>query len=38
MTGRWPQASIADQVRTAPLAQRVFDSKLWRASGRRAWC
>jgi AraC family transcriptional regulator of adaptative response/methylated-DNA-[protein]-cysteine methyltransferase len=32
MTGRWPQASIVeDQARTAPLAQRVFDSKLWRA-------
>jgi AraC family transcriptional regulator of adaptative response/methylated-DNA-[protein]-cysteine methyltransferase len=32
MAGRWPQASIVeDHARTAPLAQRVFDSKLWRA-------
>jgi AraC family transcriptional regulator of adaptative response/methylated-DNA-[protein]-cysteine methyltransferase len=32
MAGRWPQASIVeDHARTAPLAQRIFDSKLWRA-------
>jgi AraC family transcriptional regulator of adaptative response/methylated-DNA-[protein]-cysteine methyltransferase len=32
MAGRWPRASIVeDTARTAPLAQRVFDSKLWRA-------
>jgi len=32
MAGRWPHASIVeDHARTAPLAQRVFDSKLWRA-------
>src|SRR5256714_1392582 len=32
MAGRWPQASVVeDTARTAPLAQRVFDSKLWRA-------
>src|SRR5437879_2955723 len=31
MRARWPKASIVeDHARTAPLAQRVFDSKLWR--------
>src|SRR5882757_7853340 len=31
MGGRWPQASLVeDAARTAPLAQRIFDSKLWR--------
>ena len=32
MQRRWPQAStIEDTARTAPLARRIFDSKLWRA-------
>jgi AraC family transcriptional regulator, regulatory protein of adaptative response / methylated-DNA-[protein]-cysteine methyltransferase len=32
MRRRWPQAStIEDTARTAPLARRIFDSKLWRA-------
>ena len=32
MHSRWPQAStIEDTARTAPLARRIFDSKLWRA-------
>jgi AraC family transcriptional regulator of adaptative response/methylated-DNA-[protein]-cysteine methyltransferase len=32
MGGRWPQAKLVDDAaRTAPLAQRIFDSKLWRA-------
>lgn len=31
MTGRWPRASyIEDYLGTAPLAQRIFDKKLWR--------
>ena len=32
MTGRWPSATyIEDYLATAPLAQRIFDKKLWRA-------
>jgi AraC family transcriptional regulator of adaptative response/methylated-DNA-[protein]-cysteine methyltransferase len=32
MRGRWPRASIVeDAARTAPLARRIFDSKLWRS-------
>src|ERR1700752_2564620 len=32
MRGRWPRASIVeDTARTAPLARRIFDSKLWRS-------
>jgi AraC family transcriptional regulator of adaptative response/methylated-DNA-[protein]-cysteine methyltransferase len=32
MTRRWPKASyVEDHEGTAPLAQRIFDSKLWRA-------
>jgi len=32
MGGRWPQAKLVeDNAGTAPLAQRIFDSKLWRA-------
>jgi AraC family transcriptional regulator of adaptative response/methylated-DNA-[protein]-cysteine methyltransferase len=32
MRRRWPRAStIEDTARTAPLARRIFDSKLWRA-------
>jgi AraC family transcriptional regulator, regulatory protein of adaptative response / methylated-DNA-[protein]-cysteine methyltransferase len=32
MRGRWPQASIVENAtRTAPLARRIFDTKLWRA-------
>jgi AraC family transcriptional regulator of adaptative response/methylated-DNA-[protein]-cysteine methyltransferase len=32
MRGRWPKASfVEDAARTAPLARRIFDSKLWRA-------
>jgi AraC family transcriptional regulator of adaptative response/methylated-DNA-[protein]-cysteine methyltransferase len=32
MGRRWPQARLVeDAARTAPLAQRIFDSKLWRA-------
>src|SRR5262245_4604137 len=32
MRGRWPQANyVEDTSRTAPLARRIFDSKLWRA-------
>jgi len=32
MHGRWPKAAYAeDQPRTAALAQRIFDRKLWRA-------
>jgi len=32
IAGRWPRASLVeDTARTAPLAQRVFDVKLWRA-------
>jgi len=31
MTRRWPKATyVEDKVRTAPLAARIFDSKLWR--------
>jgi AraC family transcriptional regulator of adaptative response/methylated-DNA-[protein]-cysteine methyltransferase len=31
MRGRWPSADyVEDSARTAPLAQRIFDSKLWR--------
>src|SRR5262244_2887759 len=32
MKGRWPRANIVeDRTRTAPLARRIFDSRLWRA-------
>jgi len=32
MRGRWPQASIVENAaRTAPLARRIFDTRLWRA-------
>ena len=32
MKGRWPNAIyIEDYIATAPLAQRIFDTKLWRA-------
>ena len=32
MQGRWPKAQcVEDAARTAPLARRIFDSKLWRA-------
>jgi AraC family transcriptional regulator, regulatory protein of adaptative response / methylated-DNA-[protein]-cysteine methyltransferase len=32
MRGRWPQATLAeDTARTAALARRLFDDKLWRA-------
>jgi AraC family transcriptional regulator of adaptative response/methylated-DNA-[protein]-cysteine methyltransferase len=32
MASRWPKASLVeDAARTAPLARRIFDSKLWRA-------
>jgi AraC family transcriptional regulator of adaptative response/methylated-DNA-[protein]-cysteine methyltransferase len=32
MKGRWPNATyIEDFIATAPLAQRIFDTKLWRA-------
>ncbi len=32
MGRRWPQAKLVeDTARTAPLARRIFDSKLWRA-------
>jgi AraC family transcriptional regulator of adaptative response/methylated-DNA-[protein]-cysteine methyltransferase len=31
MRGRWPKARyVEDAARTAPLAQRIFDAKLWR--------
>jgi AraC family transcriptional regulator, regulatory protein of adaptative response / methylated-DNA-[protein]-cysteine methyltransferase len=31
MSGRWPKANyVEDRARTAPLAQRIFDQKLWR--------
>jgi AraC family transcriptional regulator of adaptative response/methylated-DNA-[protein]-cysteine methyltransferase len=31
MTRRWPKATyVEDKARSAPLAARVFDSKLWR--------
>ena len=31
MSGRWPKAAyVEDNERTAPLAQRIFDAKLWR--------
>src|SRR5437588_7385866 len=32
MRGRWPKARyVEDEARTAALARRIFDSKLWRA-------
>ena len=32
MRGRWPRANcVEDTARTAPLAHRIFDTKLWRA-------
>src|SRR5262245_29767432 len=32
MAGRWPKARyVEDTARTAPLAARIFDPKLWRA-------
>ena len=32
MRGRWPRANyVEDTTRTAPLARRIFDSKLWRS-------
>jgi AraC family transcriptional regulator of adaptative response/methylated-DNA-[protein]-cysteine methyltransferase len=32
MQRRWPKATyVEDAVRTAPLAKRIFDPKLWRA-------
>jgi AraC family transcriptional regulator, regulatory protein of adaptative response / methylated-DNA-[protein]-cysteine methyltransferase len=32
MRGRWPHANcVEDTKRTAPLARRIFDSKLWRS-------
>jgi len=32
MGSRWPRAKLVeDAARTAPLAQRIFDSRLWRA-------
>jgi AraC family transcriptional regulator of adaptative response/methylated-DNA-[protein]-cysteine methyltransferase len=32
MKGRWPRANIVeDRTRTAPLARRIFDRRLWRA-------
>ena len=32
MRSRWPKATIVeDAARTAPLARRIFDTKLWRA-------
>ena len=31
MRSRWPKANYAeDSARTAPIAQRIFDNKLWR--------
>jgi AraC family transcriptional regulator of adaptative response/methylated-DNA-[protein]-cysteine methyltransferase len=31
MSSRWPKAKYAeDSARTAPIAQRIFDNKLWR--------
>ena len=31
MSGRWPKATyVEDREATAPLAQRIFDPKLWR--------
>jgi len=31
MSGRWPKATyVEDNERTAPLAQRIFDARLWR--------
>ncbi len=33
MKGRWPKATYsADQARTAPIAQRIFDPAQWRPS------
>ena len=35
MRSRWPQAQIVENTaRTAPVACRIFDSKLWRAEQR----
>ena len=32
MRSRWPKATIVeDAARTAPIARRIFDTKLWRA-------
>jgi AraC family transcriptional regulator of adaptative response/methylated-DNA-[protein]-cysteine methyltransferase len=32
MKGRWPKANmVEDRARTAPLARRIFDSRLWHA-------
>ena len=32
MQGRWPMANVVeDRARTASLARRIFDSRLWRA-------
>ena len=32
MRSRWPRANyVEDTTRTAPLARRIFDSKLWRS-------
>jgi AraC family transcriptional regulator of adaptative response/methylated-DNA-[protein]-cysteine methyltransferase len=32
MKGRWPKANmVEDRASTAPLARRIFDSRLWRA-------
>jgi AraC family transcriptional regulator of adaptative response/methylated-DNA-[protein]-cysteine methyltransferase len=32
MTSRWPNATyVEDYLATAPVAQRIFDAKLWRA-------
>src|SRR5262245_41992957 len=32
MSSRWPKANhVEDRERTGPLAQRIFDPKLWRA-------
>src|SRR6266571_7607360 len=32
MKGRWPKANmVEDRARTASLARRIFDSRLWRA-------
>src|ERR1044071_5016752 len=33
MSSRWPKANyVEDKERTAPLAQRIFDPKVWRAA------
>ena len=32
MTGRWPKAAyVEDYLGTAPMAQRIFDPRLWRS-------